>query len=133
MYIGDIVSIRYNVHPTTVHEDPEREGSYNSTLSLTSALDRGGWSTPRTGRFICGKENRYQFYRKLAGPQGWPGIVRGNSRPTGTRSPDCPARSESNIVGSVSPLKICALKYVYLTKTEPLDSEQTHAVGQSNA
>jgi hypothetical protein len=24
---------------------------YSSTLSLTSALDEGGWSTPRPGRF----------------------------------------------------------------------------------
>ena len=28
-----------------------------STLSLTSALDGGGWLTPRPGRFIVGKEN----------------------------------------------------------------------------
>ena len=27
------------------------ERSYSSTLSLTSALDGGGWSTPRPGRF----------------------------------------------------------------------------------
>jgi len=29
---------------------------YSSTLSLTLALDWGGWSTPRTGRFIPGKD-----------------------------------------------------------------------------
>ena len=29
---------------------------YNSTLSLTSALDGGGWSTPRPGRFTPEKE-----------------------------------------------------------------------------
>ena len=28
---------------------------YSSTLSLTSALDVGGWSTPRPGRFTPGK------------------------------------------------------------------------------
>ena len=29
---------------------------YSSTLSLTSALDGGGCSTPRPGRFIPGKD-----------------------------------------------------------------------------
>jgi len=32
------------------------EQSYSSTLSLTLALDRGGWSTPRPGRFSPGKD-----------------------------------------------------------------------------
>ena len=37
----------------------ERGGKrYSSTLSLTSALDGGGWSTPRPGRFIPGKQTR---------------------------------------------------------------------------
>jgi hypothetical protein len=30
--------------------------SDSSILSLTSALDEGGWSTPRPGRFIPGKD-----------------------------------------------------------------------------
>jgi hypothetical protein len=30
------------VHPRTVNESPEEEWKYNSTLSLTSALDRVG-------------------------------------------------------------------------------------------
>ena len=29
---------------------------YSSTLPSTSALDRGGWSTPRPGRFTPGKD-----------------------------------------------------------------------------
>ena len=41
-----------------------------NTLSLTSALDEGGWSTPRLGRFTPGKETRYPLYRRLVGPQG---------------------------------------------------------------
>jgi hypothetical protein len=40
------------VHPRTGHEGPEGEYMYSSTLSLTS----GGWSTPRPGRFIPGKD-----------------------------------------------------------------------------
>jgi hypothetical protein len=34
------------------HEGPEGKQRYSSTLSLTSALDLGGWSKPRPGRFI---------------------------------------------------------------------------------
>jgi len=41
----------YVVFPTTRHEGREGEQRYNSPLSLTSALDRGGWSTSRPGRF----------------------------------------------------------------------------------
>jgi len=39
------------VHPITGHEGPEVELRYSSTLSLTSALDGSGWSTPRPGSF----------------------------------------------------------------------------------
>ena len=44
------------VHPITGHEGPEEEKMYSSTLSITSALDGGGWSTPRPGRFTPGKD-----------------------------------------------------------------------------
>jgi hypothetical protein len=44
------------VLPRTGHEGPEGEYRYSSTLSLTSALDRGGWSTPRPGRFTPGND-----------------------------------------------------------------------------
>jgi spore coat protein U-like protein len=40
-----------------------------STLSLTSAIDRGGWSTPRTAHFTPRKEIRYRFYRRLGETQ----------------------------------------------------------------
>ena len=43
-------------------------------LSLTSALDVGGWSTPRPDRFSQGK-TRYPLYRRLGGPQGRSGWV----------------------------------------------------------
>ena len=41
------------------------------------------------------RKTRYPLYRRLGGPQGRSGRVRKNSPPTGIRSPDCPARSES--------------------------------------
>ena len=43
------------VNHSTGHEGPEGEQMYSSTLSPTSALDEGGWSTPRPGRFTHGK------------------------------------------------------------------------------
>ena len=39
------------VRPRTGNESPEEEYRYSSTLSLTSALDGGGWLTPCLGRF----------------------------------------------------------------------------------
>jgi hypothetical protein len=44
------------VHPRTVHEGPEGEQRYSSILSITSALDGGGWSTPHPGRYTPGKD-----------------------------------------------------------------------------
>ena len=42
--------------PRTGHEGPEGKQMYSSTLPSTSALDEGGWSTPRPGRFTPGKD-----------------------------------------------------------------------------
>ena len=44
------------VHPRTGHEGPRGCKGNNRTLSLTSALDRGGWSTPCPGLFTPGKD-----------------------------------------------------------------------------
>jgi len=44
------------VHPTTGHEGPDGAYKYSSILSLTSALDKGGLSTPCPGRFTPGKD-----------------------------------------------------------------------------
>jgi hypothetical protein len=71
------------IHPRTGHEGPEGEQSYTSTLSLTSAIDRGGWSTPHPGRFIPMKETRYSLYRRFGGPQGRSGRVRKIKLPLG--------------------------------------------------
>ena len=55
---------------------------YSSTLSLTLALDKGGWSGLRPGRFTPGK-TWYPLYRRLGGPQGQSGPVRKISPPPG--------------------------------------------------
>ena len=44
------------VHPIIGHEWPEVEYRYSSTLFLTLALDAGGWSTSRAGRFTSEKD-----------------------------------------------------------------------------
>ena len=43
-------------HPRTGHEGPEGEQMYSSTFPSTLALDGGGWSTPRPGRFTPGND-----------------------------------------------------------------------------
>ena len=43
-------------YPLTGHEGPEGERTYSSTVLSTSALDGGGWSTPRSGRFTPRKD-----------------------------------------------------------------------------
>jgi hypothetical protein len=59
------------------HEGPE--GEYSSTLSLTSALYEGGWSTPFRGcftpqkapvPFVGGSQGRSGLVRKISPPAG---------------------------------------------------------------
>ena len=56
---------------------------YSSTFSLTSAQDRGGWSTICRGRFTPGKKTRYTLFRRLGEPQNRCGRVRKISPPPG--------------------------------------------------
>ena len=67
---------------------------YSYTLHLTSAPNVGGWSRPRPDRFTTGKDPVpiVQEAGLAPGPV-WTGV--GNLAPTGIRSPDRPARSES--------------------------------------
>ena len=44
------------VLPRIGHEGAEGEQIYSSTLPSASALDGGGWSTPRPGRFTPCKD-----------------------------------------------------------------------------
>ena len=59
------------------------EKKYSSTLSLTSALNGGGWSTSSPSRFTPGKETRYPLCRRLGGPLSRSGRVRKISPRTG--------------------------------------------------
>ena len=63
-------------------------------LCVISALDGGGWLTPRPGRFTP-EMTCNPLYRRLDWPQGRFGRVLANIDPSGFRSPYHPARSES--------------------------------------
>ena len=67
---------------------------YISNFSLTSALNGGVWSTPRPGRLTPGKDPVPIVY-ELGGPHDRSGRVRNRPPPTGIRSHELPARSES--------------------------------------
>jgi hypothetical protein len=59
---ADFVKFRIKVkkkstfRPKKGQEGPQGLQRYSSTLSLTSALDGGGWLTARPSRFTSGKE-----------------------------------------------------------------------------
>jgi hypothetical protein len=71
-----VVKVKGKVHPRRGHEGPWGRQRCTSTLSLTSALDRGGRTT-RPGRFTPPPrgQTRYPLYRKLGGAQGRSGRV----------------------------------------------------------
>jgi len=67
---------------------------YIYTLSLTSTLDGGGWSSPRPGRFVPGKGNRYLLYRRLGGKQEsvWKGVENLDPHLNSNTKPSSPQR-----------------------------------------
>ena len=67
---------------------------YSSTLPLISAL-HGLGGQRHAPAALSPRKTRYPLYRRLGGPQVRSGWVRKISPPTGTRSPDRPARRES--------------------------------------
>jgi hypothetical protein len=82
VHIYIYVKVKHIVHPITGHNSPEVDKIYNSSLSLTSALDGVGWSTPPPGRLTPGM-TRCPLYRRLRVPQARSGQVRKTSPPPG--------------------------------------------------
>ena len=72
---------------------------YSSTLSLTSALDSGGWSTPCPGRISCWKDP-VSIVKEAGWAAGPVGTGAENLAPTGIRS-----------LGSSSPLRVAIPTY----------------------
>jgi hypothetical protein len=58
----------------------------SSTLSLTSAVERGGYLTPRSSTFLTGM-TQYLLYMSLGGLKGCSGQTRKNLAPPGFDSP----------------------------------------------
>ena len=86
------VKVKFTLEQAT--RGPEGEQMYSSTLPSTSALDGGGWSAPRPGRFTPGKDSvRIVKEAGWAPEPVWAGAE--NLAPTGIRSPDRTARSKS--------------------------------------
>ena len=83
-----------NIHHRTGHESPEGKQTYSSTISWTSALDEGGWSTPRPGRFTPGKDP-VPIVQEVGWAPGPVWTVAKISPPPGFDPPTYPARSES--------------------------------------
>jgi hypothetical protein len=67
--------VKGKINPRTGHEGPEGEYRYSPTLSLTSALDRGGGKRHTPAALPPGK-TRYPLYRRSGGPQDRSGQVR---------------------------------------------------------
>jgi hypothetical protein len=64
-------------------------------LFLDHGTRRGEGSVSRPGRSLPQGKTRYPLYRRLGGPQDRSGQVQKISPPTGIRSPDRPAHSQS--------------------------------------
>jgi len=93
-HISRTALVRGTVHQRTGHEGPEGKQRYSSTISLTSELDRGQWSTPHPRCFTFRKEIPYPFWRSLGGVQGQLTGAE-NLAPTWIQFPDSPADSKS--------------------------------------
>jgi hypothetical protein len=70
------------IRPRTIHEGPEAENRYRSTLSLTSTLDGEGGHRYTPAALPPGK-TRYPLYRRLGGSKGRYGRAQEISPPPG--------------------------------------------------
>jgi hypothetical protein len=85
---------KHKVRPRTDHEVPEMGKRFISTLSLTSALDRVGGQYHAPAALFPGKRHGSHWTGGFVGPKvGLEGAE--YLAPTGIRSLDRPARSES--------------------------------------
>jgi hypothetical protein len=77
----------------------------------------GGWSTPRSGRFIP----RYPLYRRLGGPQGRFGWVREVSPPPGFDPRNCqPVASRYTDWAILAHAAKCLCQWCYLARHKSL-------------
>ena len=95
------------------HEGPQGEQRYSSTLYSTSAFQTRVGVSPTPRPPLPPGKTRYPLYRRLRGPQGRPGreviLV-----PTGIRSPDRSARSQSLYRLSYRPIEMVVFLFNYV-------------------
>ena len=118
--ISGVIKCKSKVYPITSHESPEGE-IYSSTLPSNSALDGVRWLTPSPGRFTPGKDP-VPIVQKTAWAPGTFCTGAENPAPTGIRSPDRPACSESLYRLSYPGPHFCRQKTLqFLGRTLPLE------------
>jgi hypothetical protein len=69
----ELMEISGKVHPVSSYGGTEGRQKYNSTLSLTSVLDGGGWLDATPPDALLPEIIRYPMYRSLSGPQNFLG------------------------------------------------------------
>ena len=95
---------------------------------MTAALEVGEGSASRPDRSLPPVKTRNPLYRRLGRPQGRPGQVRKISPPTGIRSPDRPARSQSLYRLSYLNYRLLNWKFVY----DPKQCSKNQHCGNTN-
>jgi hypothetical protein len=88
------LKVKHKVRPRTDHEVPEVGKRYSSTLSLTSVLDRVGGQNHATAALFPGKRKCSHSAGGFVSPRAGMEVPE-YLAPTGIRSLDRPARSES--------------------------------------
>jgi hypothetical protein len=89
------VNAKGKVRPKAVYEGLEGEQRYSSTVSLTSALDAGGWLTPRHWPLNPRERDPVPIVQEAGWAPGPVWMDAENIFCTGIRSLDYPATSES--------------------------------------
>jgi len=88
---------------------------------MTAALEGGEGSASRPGRSLPPGKTRYPLHRRLGGPQGRSGQVRKISPPTGIRSPEPSARSQSLYLLRYPPHRIRCTLYKIMCPTKSME------------
>ena len=108
--------VRCKVYPKTGHESPKGELRFSSSLSLTSALDGGGQSTSRAGRFVPRKDTvpTVQEAGWAPGPV-WTRVE--NLAPTGIQ---CPQEVDNYKAAAMKDMLESALHRAYLQEKKKI-------------
>ena len=133
------IYVKVKVIPWHAYAGTGGRWRHSSNPFAISALEGGGWSVRRPGRFTPGKETRYPLYRRLGRPRGRSGRTRKIS-PTPVSGPwivqPVASRYTEYVIpaatiymrtrifhDALSSLEIYIFKYVELTKTKTIGQD----------